>query len=247
VDGLRIHARVSVERPLARAPAVVLVHGLIVSSRYMVPTAERLAPFVPVFAVDLPGFGRSDDPARTLDVPELADALASWMEASLLERAVLVGNSFGCQVIAELAARHPGRVAGVVLAGPSMDPRARNAPAEMLRLLADWPRERPSLTLIFLRDLLRAGLGRGWRTFRYALADRIEAKLPLVQAPALVVRGSRDPIVPERWAEEAARLLPRGRLAVIPGAPHAINYSAPDELVRILRSFLSENIESSPE
>lgn len=242
-----MHARVSVNRPLAEAPAVVLVHGLIVSSRYMVPTAERLAPFFPVFAVDLPGFGRSGDPARTLDVPELADRLASWMEASSLERAVLVGNSFGCQVIAELAVRHPGRVAGVVLAGPSMDPRARNALIEILRLLADWPREKPSLTLIFLRDLIQAGLGRGWRTFRYALADRIEAKLPLIQAPALVVRGSRDPIVPGRWAEEAARLLPRGRLAVIPGAPHAVNYSAPDELVRILRSFLSENFENRPE
>ena len=58
--------------------------------------------------------------------------------------------------------------------------------------------------------------------------------------PTLVVRGSRDQIVPQRWAEEAARLLPMGRLVVIPGAAHTANYSAPMELAHVTRAFLSE-------
>jgi len=41
------------------------------------------------------------------DVPELADALVAWMEATSLAHVALRGNSFGCQVIADLAARHP--------------------------------------------------------------------------------------------------------------------------------------------
>lgn len=53
-----------------------------------------------------------------------------------------------------------------------------------------------------------------------------------------MVRGSRDPIVPQRWAEEVARLLPRGRLEVIPGGPHVVNYTVPAEFVRVIRPFL---------
>ncbi|HEX2088386.1 MAG TPA: alpha/beta fold hydrolase [Actinomycetota bacterium] len=57
-------------------------------------------------------------------------------------------------------------------------------------------------------------------------------------APTLVVRGSRDMMVPQRWAEEAAALLPNGRLAVVPGAAHCVNYSAPQPFVDVLRRFL---------
>jgi pimeloyl-ACP methyl ester carboxylesterase len=40
----------------------------------------------------------------------------------------MLGNSFGCQIAVELAVRHPDRVAGLVLVGPTMDSSARTAP-----------------------------------------------------------------------------------------------------------------------
>lgn len=122
VGGLRVHARASGGPAPEERTAVVLVHGLIVSSRYMVPTAERLALHRRVFAPDLPGFGRSERPLEPLDVAALADALSDWMGQVGLERATLVGNSMGCQVIADLAVRHPGRVEQAVLQGPTMNP-----------------------------------------------------------------------------------------------------------------------------
>ena len=45
VNSLPMHARLSVDSGLESRPAVVLVHGLVVSSRYMLPVAERLAPY----------------------------------------------------------------------------------------------------------------------------------------------------------------------------------------------------------
>jgi 2-hydroxy-6-oxonona-2,4-dienedioate hydrolase len=90
VDGLPVHARVSVDPVPDGFPALVLVHGLGVSGRYMVPTAERLAPHFRVYAPDLPGFGRSGKPSRVLNLTELADALAGWMRAAGLERAALL-------------------------------------------------------------------------------------------------------------------------------------------------------------
>lgn len=237
VGGLRVHARVSAGPAPPGAPTLVLVHGLVISSLYMVPTARRLAPFYRVLAPDLPGFGRSGKPREVLDVRGLADALGAWMDAEGIASAVLVGNSLGCQVIADLAARHAERAERIVMAGPTMDPHARNAPTQVGRWLLDWTMERPSLALAHARDYYRAGLRRALHTFRHALRDPVEEKLPLVQTPTLVVRGSRDPIVPRRWAEEAARLLPRGRYLEIPG-PHVVNYTAPLEFVRAVRHFV---------
>ena len=234
-----IHTRASVAPP-AGAPTVVLVHGLVISSLYMVPTARRLAPYYRVLAPDLPGFGHSSKPPYTLDVPGLADALDAWMDALSLEGAVLVGNSLGCQIIAELAARRPHRASRIVLAGPTMDARGRNAPTQIARWLVDWTGERPSLAAAHVRDYYKAGLGRALQTFRYALADRIEDKLPRIHAPALVVRGSGDTIVPQRWAAEVASLLPRGRLATLRGGPHCINYTTPGPFARMVREFIEE-------
>ncbi len=239
VNGLRMHARVS-GGEAAGGPPVVLVHGLVVSGRYMIPLLDELARSHAVYAPDLPGFGRSEGPAHALDVAGLADALAAWMRAVGLDGAALVGNSMGCQIIVELALRHPGIAQRVVLQGPTMDRHARSAPRQIWRLLVDTTREPPSLVAIEVLDLLRAGVRRSWRTFRHALRDPIEGKLPGVRVPALVVHASRDRISPRSWAEEIARLLPDGRLAVLPRAAHAANYSAPVEFTREIRSFLSD-------
>jgi pimeloyl-ACP methyl ester carboxylesterase len=244
VGGLRMHARVSVNLPPASAcdVPVVLVHGLVVSSLYMVPTAERLAPFFRVFAPDLPGFGKSDKPARALNVPELAGALVAWMDAAGLVQAVLVGNSLGCQVIAHVAAHSPQRVAGLVLAGPTVDPAGRTLSEQFKRLLLDAPHERFSILFAELRGLSQAGIKRSWQTARLELEDHIEEQLPHIRAPALVVRGTRDPVVPQEWAEQAVRLLPRGRLAVVAGGPHGLNYTTPDELARLIREFIERDV-----
>ena len=237
--GFRMFARVGTTPPRCAAPTVVMVHGQVISSLYMVPSARLLAEHFPVLAPDLPGFGRSGKPRRVLTIPELALALAAWMEALGLAGAALVANSLGCQVVVDLAVRRPELVRALVLSGPTMDPSARKAWVQVGRWIRDWPLERPSLALAHVRDFALAGARRALGTFRHALADRIEEKLPRVQVPSLVVRGERDPIVPQRWADEAARLLPLGRMLVIPGGPHCVNYSTPDAFARAVRTFLA--------
>jgi 2-hydroxy-6-oxonona-2,4-dienedioate hydrolase len=239
VGRLRLHTRVSASPVRPDAPAVVLVHGMVISSAYMVPTAERLGRFCRVWAPDLPGFGESDKPAHVLTVPELAVALADWMDAVGLDRAAFLANSMGCQVVAHLAVRDPERVDRAILVGPTMDPAAPALLPQAARWLRDVPREPRSLDLLMIRDALLAGPRRTILTIRHGLEDRIEQQLPRMRVPTLVVRGGRDSIVPQRWAEEATRLLPMGRLVVIPGAGHAVNYNSPAELARVVRPFLT--------
>ncbi|MEA2690725.1 MAG: 2-hydroxy-6-oxonona-2,4-dienedioate hydrolase [Acidobacteriota bacterium] len=241
VSGLRMHVRLAAGPAGGGGAPLVLVHGLGVSSRYMVPLAEILASSRAVYAPDIPGFGKSDKPRRALDIHQQAEILAAWMSAMGLDRAAFFGHSLGCQVVADLAYHHPEAVDRLVLAAPTIDDHGRSVPRELLRLLRDVPREPFSLVPIVAADYLRAGLGRALRTLRYGLADRIEEKLPRLAMPALVLRGERDPVVSEPWTERVCRLLPRGRLAIVPKAAHAFHFSAPREVAGLLIPFLDED------
>lgn len=232
-----MHHRVAAGGDDDGAPAFVLVHGLIVSGRYMMPLAVRLAETHPVLVPDLPGFGASERPRRPLPVAGLAEALAGYLAAAGRPRVVLVANSFGCQVAARAMTAGAGPVERLVLVGPTMDAAARTAPRQLARLVASMPREPFEYPALVAADLARFGVPRAVRAFRLALADRIEESLPRVAVPTLVVRGSRDPIVPRRWAEEATALLPDGRLVELAGGGHALNYSRADELAGLVREL----------
>jgi len=244
---MRMHARVPTRQ--IRAPhtdPVVLVHGLGVSSRYMLPTLVLLAPRYRVFAPDLPGFGHSTKPPHTLSLAELAESLADWMSATGLDRAVLLGNSLGCQVITTFAQHHPHRLSRAVLVGPTFDPQTSSPWRDGLQLLLDAPRERPSETPLAVADYWRAGPRRIWATLTEALHSPVQTQLTHLKAPTLVVRGGRDPIVSQHWAQQVTDLLPDGTLVRIPDAPHAVNYSAAPELLRVVAPFLDQQQQDNP-
>jgi pimeloyl-ACP methyl ester carboxylesterase len=203
----------------------------------MVPTAARLMKDFRVFALDLPGFGHSSKPPHALALPALAEVLGGWMSRMNLDRAPMVGNSFGCQVIAEFGLRYPDRLERAVLQGPTIDGHARTAFQQFGRFALDLPQERVPEYFINAYDYLRTGLHRGWETFQIALQDRIEDKLPRLRMPVMVGRGQRDPIVSQRWVEELTALLPNGRLVITRGA-HTPNFSEPDTFAGVVRAFL---------
>lgn len=238
-----VHARVSESAldPRDRAkPAVVLVHGLGVSGRYLKPTGQALAGSYRVYIPDLPGNGKSQKAWPPLNLDELAATIAGWMDAVGLERAHFYANSLGCQTMAHFAVHYPDRVQSLVLGGPTVDRKGRNWVVQFYRLALDFFREKPALMWIILRDYLVCGPPRVIVTAAYALADSLEDWALLIKCPVLVVRGQFDPIAPQRWVEEVAALLPAGRWAVIPKAAHAINYSAPDQLVCLIQGLIEE-------
>jgi 2-hydroxy-6-oxonona-2,4-dienedioate hydrolase len=146
----------------------------------------------------------------------------------------------GCQIAARLAATYPRRVRRLVLQGPTVDRRGRSFAAQVGRWLRAGPKEPFSPNGVLAADYADCGLVRALRTFHMALATPLEDDLPRVRCPTLVVRGQLDPIVTQTWAEEITRLLPDGRLVVLPGAGHTINYAYPLELSRVITPFLLE-------
>jgi 2-hydroxy-6-oxonona-2,4-dienedioate hydrolase len=242
VAGWSIFSRICEQAGADRDP-IVLVHGLSMSSLYMAPTARRLAVDYRVYAPDFPGYGRSQWPRanlqKALNLTELAGVLHAWMNYMNIDQpAVLVGNSMGCQTIVEFALRYPERVARIVLVGPTIDPAGRSYIAQFMRGVWHMWYEPLFFWPVLSRDYLIHGLRRTLQTLGYGLADPIEEKLAQVRVPGLVVRGSNDKIVSQRWAEDVAARLPDGRLVVIPGAGHVVNYDAPDRLVEAIWDFI---------
>ncbi|GAA3742937.1 pimeloyl-ACP methyl ester carboxylesterase [Spinactinospora alkalitolerans] len=253
VDGLASGGTVS-WLAAGPGPPVVCVHGAGVSSRLLMPLVSAMEGVRETWTVDLAGFGRSTGDQDAVSVGLLADALLDWIDARGLRRPCLLGMSFGCQVVVEAvlrrrsppgpgAAREPERP--LVLIGPTLDPHARSPMGMLLRWLRNSPGERPRMVLPTLADYRDAGTRRMFAAFAASMHDRVEDRLPHVDAPTLVVRGERDRMAPQDWAEEVTRLLPRGRLRVVPGSAHTVSYRDPLPLARLVDAFIAEAAEAA--
>ena len=217
---------------------IILVHGLSVSSKYMIPTANCLSEHFNVFAPDLPGYGKSTKPKGILTIDQLSNCLAEWMKKMKIDKAVLLGNSLGCQIIIHFALRHPNLLKSGILVGPTMDPRNPSLIEQWAMLILDTTREPLSSFLPIFSDYLKAGMRRTMKTAKMAINDRIETKLHKVKVPMLVIRGTRDPIVSQKWVEEITKKLPNAHLVLIKDAAHAVNYNSPQQLTKEVRKFL---------
>jgi 2-hydroxy-6-oxonona-2,4-dienedioate hydrolase len=236
-----MHARVSTGTVRHQHEPVVLIHGWGVSSSYFIPTAERLARNLAVFAPDLPGHGRSEALAPTPTVEDLAGIALEWMDAAGLERASVLGHSMGCDVAIEMALRDPGRISRLILVAPTPDPHARSVPVQFGRLVMGAFYERLSLIPHLVKDYLRMAK-RLVPEFFSMLFYPIEKNLPRVVAPTLLARGKSDPVVPQHWLEEAALLVGTDRVLTIPRWGHAVQYSAAPQLVDGIEPFLSGDL-----
>jgi pimeloyl-ACP methyl ester carboxylesterase len=240
VDGIRVHGRVSDPAAASRdggPPAVVFVHGLGMSTRYLEPTMLAAAALgFTVSALDLPGFGETRLPGRVLSLGELASVLVGWLRVRAIVAPILVGQSHGCQVIVEAIMREPGLASAVLLNAPTMLAGHRSVLAMLGRVAIDAPREPLALIPHVVRDYLRAGPMRILRTLDEALRDRIEEKLPHVGVPVMIVCGARDPVSPPAWGSRLASLvgfdavvgMPTAMSRSVPGAAHAVPFSHPE-------------------
>jgi pimeloyl-ACP methyl ester carboxylesterase len=130
-DGVRL----SVEEA-GSGPAVVLLHGLTATRRYVVMGSRALERSGHrVIAYDARGHGRSGPARRAEDYgyDELAADLVSVLDALEVERPVLAGASMGAHTILRLALEAPNRVGGLVVITPAYAPETQDDPERVAR------------------------------------------------------------------------------------------------------------------
>ena len=224
--------------PVETDRSFVLVHGIGVSSRYFQPLAAELANLGAVYLVDLPGYGAAPDPHRDVTIADHGSVLASLLRRSGLEGSVIVGHSWGCQVVSALAIEHPEVTDRIVIMSPTMQPGARRFWTATRNLLRDALREPPAVFVIAVTDyLIRCGVPYLVRQVPHMLQDAIESRLGVLRSRVLVVNGDRDPIVDGEWARELSSLSDRIEYREVHG-PHVIMHTEPKMIARHIEEWL---------
>ena len=218
-----------------RGVAVLIVPGAGVR-RYARPAVEALRGRG-VAAGLLPAPGGAGGPADLERYgAELARRLAAGDSAEPVE--LLVGLSVGAQAAAVAAAvLPPGRLRGLTLVSPTVDPRIRSAPRMLARWLAASRLERPGLLAAQGPDWWRAGPRRLARVVRSSLRVRLEDVLPRVPVALAVVHGADDVICSHAYAAALAADH-GGRLVVVPGATHSWPYAVADRFADTVLGLL---------
>lgn len=123
VNGTRMHY-VHVPEPVAAAvPPVVFIHGASANLKdQMLPLRPRLEGRAEMLFFDRPGHGWSSRGADNEDPVAQARTIAALMRAVGIEKAVIVGHSFGGGIAAAFAFEHPEMVAGLVLVSAATHP-----------------------------------------------------------------------------------------------------------------------------
>lgn len=245
-------------RTAGQGEPVVFLHGLGGSRTAWEPQLEELGERFRCIAWDLPGYGDSA-PIEPLTFPAIADAVVALLDGLDLDRAHVVGLSFGGHQALHLALAHPDRIGRLVLADTSarfgddgtdpvawkrlrLDPLdAGVTPAEMAPSVIDAitapgfdRRERERTLAAFARIP-----GNGLRAAVECLPTHdVRDRLGEIAAPTLVIVGELDEETPVAYAETLADGIPHAELHVIAGAGHLTPAEAPAEFNRLVRRFL---------
>jgi len=236
----------------AETPPLVLIHGAGGMHLYWPPEIRRLRGYC-VYAIDLPGHGKSDICDGQQTIGDYARYLVQWLESIQIRRAVFVGHSMGSAIALALAIHHPEYVVGLGLLGAGA--RLRVNP-ELLNYASDLttfykatdllvacsfsPSASPRLVELASKRMeeLRQSVLYGdlLACNRFDVMDRLGA----VQQNTLVVCGADDQMTPARYAQYLSSSIPNARLTVIPNAGHMVMLEQPHLVANSLLSFLND-------
>jgi pimeloyl-ACP methyl ester carboxylesterase len=256
IDGLPVFWRSAPPENPSVAPALYL-HGVPTNSDDWLPFLERSGGIAP----DMPGFGRSGKPGYLrFTIDEYAGFVERFLDHLEIGRVRLLVHDWGAVGLA-FAQRHPDRIERLVvtnavpfLPGYRWHRTARIWRTPLLGELAMGATTRPVLRLLTREsnatpgplpdewiDSVMAHFDQGTqrailRLYRSSPPDelaRAGERLERLEMPSLVVWGTQDPYIPQRFAGEYAKALPNSELVELPDAGHWWWLDRPDAIERV--------------
>jgi pimeloyl-ACP methyl ester carboxylesterase len=246
-------------RCAGQGPALVLLHGFTLDSRIWKPQLEGLSDRWKVVAWDAPGAGASSDPPDPFTMAEWAHTLAGFLDVVGIDRAHILGMSWGGVLAQEFYRLCPARALSLILVDTYAGWKG-SLPADVCRerlatclrgasLPVDdfVPQWVPGLIGAGASEDVRADLSNivadihplGFQLMARALADTdTRDLLPRIQVPTLLLWGDADRRSPLAIAEQLRDAIRPSELVVISNAGHVPNLEQPAVFNAQVRHFL---------
>jgi pimeloyl-ACP methyl ester carboxylesterase len=232
---------------------LVLIHGAGGTHLNWPPQIRRL-PGCRVFALDLPGHGKSRDNRGCQSIEEYTRHILSWFEAVGLHRAIFVGHSMGSAIALNVGLGYPQQVLGLVLIGSGVQlpvnvallEEASNSAtySNAVDMVVRWSfsLDAPAnLTVLASRRMRETRQSVFYGDLLACNAFNVKGRLEQVRCPTLVVCGEQDKMTPIRANQYLASQIPDARLELVAGAGHMVMLEQPDNVASLLRNFLEQN------
>jgi pimeloyl-ACP methyl ester carboxylesterase len=234
---------------------VLFLHGWGTDFLSFKPFLEHIAPYYRVCALDLPGFGQSDEPPAAWAMDDYGNFILNFMADLGISRVILIGHSFGGRIIIKLAARRelPLTITKIVLINSAgirptktVKQKARGLiyrgikrvisiggiKRQFPELLEWWRKKHSSPDYLNASPRMRECLIR-------AINEDLTPCLPRILCPALLIWGDRDQDTPLRDGKLMERLIPDAGLVTLEQAGHYSFLDQPVIFGRVLDSFLN--------
>jgi pimeloyl-ACP methyl ester carboxylesterase len=261
VDSVKIHYEVS-----GKGPDILLLHGLGASTytwRLLIPLLHE---HFRVWAIDIKGFGRSDAPNHSqYDLKSQADLIVNFLKLQKVNHCVVVGNSMGGAIAAELCSQNPEHFSHLILISSAHDPMIIKFNFKKLKnfvpLLA--PLVRRSSLKFYMKQLYGKGHDFTERDVDRYLAPYLDSDLNRhraflesfdalsdknlinrmrnIKIPTLLVWGKSDRLVPVKFGKTLQEIMIESELIIHPTAGHHLQEEEPGWLAKKIINFVLPN------
>lgn len=242
---------------------MVLLHGMFGAGGNLGALARSLQADYRVFALDMPGHGRSPW-LDSYSLSTLADAVSAWLDTETIDPVTIVGHSLGGKIAMQLALSQPARVRSLVVADiapvhysgrqdavltalAAVSEAAVSSRDEAAALMREHLEEEGVIQFL-LASLHRDGDAYGWRMDVEGLTRDYMAlaEAPCGDAawpgPVLFVKGSESNYIRSSHREAIASLFPSAQLKVMSGCGHWLHAEKPQLFNGIVGRFLAETV-----